>query len=234
MNSKEILELFPQAKSKSMSCFLLMWVHHRFTRICSTLDHSSNSNCYFVNFAESLSQLRTSASFMILVQEFASTIHHLQRPNEFLVNFKPPEKVEKTSTTSPPIFFKQKHTAAFFFWGFPFPGVGKHSRSTNLEISAKKRPSAPRAPWPTCWVRWWSGSWEWCGAGWELGVGNTCPKFYTHTWWIGWEGTWISMFFCFLWERFGEKMVASQLGVNYNLDSRHHHSWIHFRRFLEF
>lgn len=124
MNSKEILELFPQAKSKPMSCFLLMWVHHRFTRICSTLDHSINSNCYFVNFAESFSQLRTSASFMILVQEFASVIHHLQRPNELLVNFKPPEKVEKTSTNSPPPnFFQRNHTADFFLGGACLSGA---------------------------------------------------------------------------------------------------------------
>ena len=65
---------------------------------------------------------------MILVQDFASIIHHLQRPNEFLVNFTPPpprKSRENTHNFLPPNFFKRNHTADFLVWGgFPFRGRG--------------------------------------------------------------------------------------------------------------
>ena len=124
MNSKEILELFPQAKSKSMSCFLLMRVHHRFTRICSTLDHSSNSNCYFCQLcwkflpASNICKLHDSCSR--LRQHHSSPTTTQRILGEFQA---PPKKSRKHPQILPPHFFKKETILPTFFWGgLPFRG----------------------------------------------------------------------------------------------------------------
>lgn len=167
-----ILDFFSTNKSKLMSCFLLMWVHHRFTRIRSTLDHSSNSNCYFVTCAESFSQLRTSASFTILVQEFASIIHHLQRPNEFLVNFKSPQKSRENIHNLPPT--KKNILPTFFVWDVAFLFVEfQEYKFGDISKEAAKRAKSAMANLLG------QVALDGCCSSGELD-GNSCPKILPH------------------------------------------------------
>lgn len=129
---------------------------------------------------------------MILVQEFASTIHHLQRPNEFLVNFKPPEKVEKTSTTSPPIFFKTKaYCRVFFVGGLSFSGGGEtfqEYKFGDISKEAAKRAKSAMANLLGQVVEWELGVvWSWMGAG----SGKYLPKIL-HTYMVDRVGRYLN------------------------------------------